>query len=146
MQTDSALLVLALCGFAVACSGVTLFALFFVARRLGGQAIPFLSFLGQKTNFSDETDMDVPIPNRHVNFRAKADAADFDDALAKYGGQAAGTRPRPEIDSELPPSRFDDLKSPRSPQDRRRKPGDYYDQDEIFGGLLDADGDGDVDY
>lgn len=77
------------------------------------------------------------VRRERANLRAKAESADFDAALRRYSDPDA---PPP---AGLPPVSMPDL-SPPPPVPPRRRPrgGDDYSDDEIFGGILDEDGDG----
>jgi hypothetical protein len=70
------------------------------------------------------------------DLRAKAQSVDFDDALMRHSAEA----PPPETPgTPLPPPDLGPLPS----HSRRAQRSRDYSDDEIFGGILDPDGDGD---
>lgn len=125
-------LILGVCGLSVACAGVLVF-LALAFFRLTGRSVPAL-LPGR-----GEPGTAAKLPRRRrINLRAKAQAVDFDSALRAQPGNDALSDPR------LPPSSSFDRPSPRRDL-RSRSRLRRHDDDEVFGGLLDADGDGSPD-
>lgn len=79
-----------------------------------------------------------------ADLRAKAESVDFDAALARHSAQDAPPGPPPLPGP--PPGPPDLGPLPPASAHRRARPapraGDDYSDDEIFGGILDDDGDG----
>jgi hypothetical protein len=144
---DSTLLILGVCGLSVVCIGLVAVIAVFVFRVTGSRLIgalgSFSSALGR-----DEEDRPKPRLRRRPDLRAIADAQDFNAAVAKniVTGQSAPSADAPIPPESAPtPTRFrghrrDDFSPNPGLSERRR---DY--DDEIFGGMLDLDGDGDPD-
>jgi hypothetical protein len=97
----------------------------------------------------DEVEADpqiVPVQRSH-NLRAKAEALDFDAAVARHSKDTQ-TSPvsKPKATSADAFEGFkpaDYTSRTNGTSKRRRRDGN---EDEIFGGMLDEDGDGDVDF
>lgn len=133
-----------LCGLGIVCGGLLLIGLLVVIRLTGRGLLPLLSILLSRRAESRSVDL-PPLPRRRVDLRARAQSVDFDSALAAAQAQDSATSPpTPPLNgtpqaSPLPPS------APSRPwlNGRHRRPRN---EDEIFGGMLDSDGDGDVDF
>lgn len=132
-----------LCGLGIICSGLLLVGLLVVIRLTGRGLLPLLSiFLNRR---ADSKPVDMPLPRRRrVDLRARAQSADFDSALAAASYQEPDAPPpasplgaTPQT-APLPPAAPD-----RPWRNGRRRPRN---EDEIFGGMLDNNGDGDVDF
>ena len=122
-----------LCGLGIVCGGLLLVGLLVLIRLTGRGLLPLLSLLLNRR--AESKTIDMPLTRRRrVDLRARARSADFDSALAAASAQDPAV---------LPP----DLAPPTSPQPptadrswlRGRRAGN---EDEIFGGMLDSDGDG----
>lgn len=135
---------LGICGFIVVIVGLLAVGAFMILRRLSlRDAVSLFTFAAKQED--ELEDSAVPRRSRPVDLRSKAEQVSFDDALARYQGQpSAPSALDDEFTPNLPPSRFDH-QPPRRETPRRRKPEGYSD-DEVFGGMLDVDGDGDPDY
>jgi len=128
------------CGLGIVCSGLLLVVVVLVIRFTGRGLLPILTMLLNR--LAEGKPVDVPIPRRRrVDLRARAQSADFDSALAAASVNDP-TAPPPATPlsampstSPLPPA------APDRPwlNGRRRSRN----EDAIFGGLLDSDGDGD---
>jgi hypothetical protein len=143
-------------GFAVVCAGLLFVALLIVLRVTGRSAMSFLS-LFIRGSMQDKGEDEISyIPRPQPNLRQIADSVDFDAAVAKnvveqeeFGKSAA---PAPGAQAQAGDD-WQDLNTPSleraqrlsGTQSLKRRPKDY-DNDEIFGGLLDDDGDGNVDH
>lgn len=149
-------LLIGIAGFAVVCAGLLFVALLIILRVTGRSAMSFFSLFIRGAVADKGEDEISYIPRPQPNLRQIADSVDFDAAVAKhvveqreFGESAA---PPPGTDPEAHDS-WQDLNTPsleraqRMSKQRgiRRRPEDY-DNDEVFGGLLDNDGDGKVDY
>ena len=152
-MTDNSTLLIAIAGFAVVCAGTLFILLLIILRVTGRSAWTFFSLLlrrGSDTNIEDQTS---PIPPPRPNLREIASQIDFETAVTRnvveqdqFGTNAA---PPPGTSAPLqsPPPMPNLDRAKRLGTDnlpRRRNQG--YDQDEVFGGLLDDDGDGSPDY
>lgn len=131
-----------LCGLGIVCSGLLLVGLFVAIRLTGRGLLPLLSMLLSRRG-DRETDASVVLPRRRIDLRARAQSVDFDTALAAASRDDRITPPPapPDVSaqtSSLPPADADRpwLKGRRRPRN----------EDEIFGGMLDRDGDGDIDF
>lgn len=129
-----------LCGLGIVCGGLLVIGLVVFIRLTGRGLLPLLSiFLNRR---AESQSVDLPLPRRRrVDLRARARAVDFDSALS--AAQAQDTPPAaPPVPSAqtapLPPA------APDRPwlNGRRLRSRN---EDEIFGGMLDVDGDGDPD-
>lgn len=125
-----------LCGLGIVCSGLLLVAVV-VAIRLGGRGLlPLLSMVWSRFSNSGQPEITLP-QRRRVNLRQRAQSVDFDSALAAASQQ-------PQTPPPAAPSRV----TPTSPSfepwadENGRQPRN---EDEIFGGMLDVDGDGEPD-
>jgi hypothetical protein len=139
---DNPLLLLGVCGLALVCGTILVVAVIVMAR-LGGGTMGFLSlFGGRDANRDDEATSYVPRPR--PNLRRIVDTQDFDAAVAKnivqndpnaFSGSGSGSHPAsPRLDAAR-----------RGGRTRRNTSSDEYSSDEVFGGILDDDGDGSVD-
>ncbi len=150
-MTETLTLLIPICALSLVCVGLLAVAAILIMSLLGA-GLP--GVLGQMREFmgGEADDVDTFVPqtrSRRTNFRDQAADLDFDAAIARQ--QANKDRLRPTRTS-TPPSPFDaqsaddatDFSSP-SLRRRKRRRSDYS-EDEIHGGLLDEDGDGDVDF
>ncbi len=143
MQQDSLPLILGVCGLSVVCLTI-LAVVALVAVRFAGRG--FLPILGLVRGMTDDDEgKPVPAATPRTDLRQIARAHDFDSALARQMArdQSPADQPAPTIPSQtLPPSDQRPAFLDRHPRpDERRR--DY--DDELFGGLLDFDGDGEPD-
>ncbi len=130
------------CGLGIVCSGLLLVVVVLVIRFTGRGLLPILTMLLNRR--AERKPVDVPIPRRRVDLRARAQSADFDSALAAASVNDPTTPAPPAAPlSAMPPTTTLPLAAPDRPWlNGRRRPRN---EDEIFGGLLDSDGDGEVD-
>lgn len=136
MVDQSTGLLSGLCGLGVVCSGILLVAAF-VFIRLGGRGLlPLLSLVLNRR--SDKTTPTITLPpRRRVDLRARARSVDFDSALA-----AAQQSQVPPTPTGPAPDWTGSAPSEPWATERGRRPGN---EDELYGGMLDLDGDGDPD-
>jgi hypothetical protein len=148
MQDNSSLLI-AVAGFAVVCAGTLFIALLLVLRVTGRSAWTFLGLLVRRGGSDADEDEPSYVPRPRQNLRELAKSIDFDTAVARnvveqeeFGAPAAppGAQDFKPIDS--PGLERALRKGDRNPPPRRQND---YDNDEIFGGMLDFDGDGSPD-
>lgn len=156
MQDNNVGLLIGIAGFAVVCAGLLFVALLIVLRVTGRSAMSFLSFFIRGSMEEREDNSPSFIPRPKPDLRQVASSVDFDAAVAKnetlqprsdsFDMQATGSAPAKQDDG------WQNLSTPslqraqglaRQPDPRRRK--SEFHEDEVFGGLLDADGDGDPD-
>lgn len=154
MGDNVVLVVAGTCGLGLACLGALIGGAVFLMSGKTGEVLEALASFLPGWNDDREDDVSHMVQKRRstVNLRAKAKSVDFDDALAKYGGAA----PEPPADrsydvSQPPPDpTFDDGDELAARQRKRlrerRRYNRRYSDDEVFGGLLDDDGDGRPDY
>ncbi len=126
------------CALALVCGGLIVVALVLGFRFVGG-SLP--GFLGGAEEDKVQT---VPRGRPRPNLRAQADALDFDAAVARHAGENSPATPESpdfkaqRIDAPADPPLSDSYRRRRKRRDRN--------EDEIFGGMLDDDGDGSVDF
>jgi hypothetical protein len=151
MQDNSALLI-AVAGFGLVCAGTLFVALLLVLKVTGRTAFSFLGIFVRNAAQPDETELSPHyVPRPRPNLKQIAQDVDFDTAVARnvVTEEEFGVRPDAEATfdpKDLPPSRFEHLtKGDSLVNSPRRRKGDY-DNDEVFGGLLDTDGDGTPDH
>lgn len=147
---------IAIAGFAIVCAGLLFVLLLIVLRVTGRSAMSFLGLFIRNIGSDKGEDEISYIPRPQPNLRQIADSIDFDAAVAKNVVEqeefGASTVPPPG-DNPKDHDSWQDLNTPSLERAKRmanqrgirRRPEDY-DNDEIFGGLLDNDGDGKVDY
>ncbi len=141
------------CGLGIVCSGLLLVAVFLTIRLTGRGLIPLVSMVLDRR--ATRKPVDVPIARRRrVDLRARAQSVDFDSALASarpddltvppvatpptaFTPQASPPDAYPAQTDSLPPA------DPNLPWRKGRRRGN---EDEIYGGMLDRDGDGEVDF
>jgi hypothetical protein len=148
MQNTSTPLLFGICSLATICSGLLFVMLLVILRVTGRNFMTFFSMLIRNAGRDEELEGPINLPRRRVNLRAKAEALDFNDALA---AQAADLEPDynvPKAQSKLPPSSFDrpsDIQPPGfEPVSRpRRRRRDEPMDDMLLGGIMD-DEDGDL--
>lgn len=103
----------------------------------------FMRHQGDEVESKPQT---APVQRSH-NLRAKAEALDFDAAVARHSKDAQTSPvPRPKATSTDTFEGFkpaDYTSRTNGTSKKRRRDGN---EDEIFGGMLDEDGDGDVDF
>lgn len=127
-----------LCGLGIVCSGLLLVGFFVLIRLTGRGLLPLLASVLNRR--SDEPEIEIPrLRRRRVDLRAQAESVDFDAAMAA-ASQTPNAPPPPRRPHE---SRIAQA-APSEPWaiENGRRPTN---EDEIFGGLLDIDGDGDPD-
>lgn len=146
MSDSTILLIVGLCGLGVVVLGLIIFVFSIIFRFTGRNFIGFLTLLLR--NAKDEDDKPVVI-SRRPNLRAKADAQDFDAALAKHVVQDEGVVTNTELQaqSNVPPTSptpgFEDVSSQLQSRRRRidevRRQGRSDEDADLFGSLLDDD-------
>jgi hypothetical protein len=149
---DNTIVIVALCAGATIFMVLGAFLFFWVTRSLNRFFI-----VGLVRRLIGEVDSDVKndeaigayvAPRHRRDLRAQAQELDFDSAVARHRGEPVPpTQPVQAPAQALPPVETPQV-SPNAPslRQRRRKKADDDSLDEVFGGLLDADGDGDIDF
>lgn len=136
---DNPLIILAVCGLGIVCIG--LIVLGFIGLRLGGGILDFFSIFSNASRVEDDESVNV---SRRPNLRNIANANDFDAAVAK--NVIKQDQNIPTLRGNRPSSaRLDAARRSTLNPEHRRRQNDDYSEDEIFGGILDEDGDGSVD-
>ncbi len=136
---ENPLIILAVCGLGIVCIG--LIVLGFIGLRLGGGVLDFFSIFSNASKVEDDEVVHV---SRRPNLRKIANANDFDSAVAK--NVIKQDQNIPTLRTRRPSSaRLNAARRSAPNTDRRRRRNDDYSEDEIFGGILDEDGDGSVD-
>jgi hypothetical protein len=155
-MNEGLLLILALCAVALVGLGLLALLVFGVLRRHAPKLLQILG--GAGAVFASEepaSKIDARLNRRRrANFRDRAESLDFDAALARHqqGDAPLPFRPQGQASSANPAGqrtnhRVQPAESPfgDTPPPLRRRRRDR-NQDEIFGGMLDEDGDGDLDF
>lgn len=138
---DNPLVVLGVCGLAVVCVVAVVGVFFFVFRATDG-VFDFFSLLN---NASQEDDDDSVRVRPRANLRGIAKNSDFDSAVAKHLVQNDQNLPNLKSGRTASSTRLDAARRSSLRPERNRGESDNYSNDEIFGGILDEDGDGSVD-
>ncbi|NDJ61785.1 MAG: hypothetical protein GYB67_11710 [Chloroflexi bacterium] len=163
---DNAGLILGICGLALVCVGLPLIGAFLALRLSGSGVLELFALMGQEAREGTaEIERSVPPPPR-TDLRSVAANNDFDTALARQqirrnpGSAVTGRAADDDLSFDAALRRQQNDSSPTGRGDRARNDGpprdhgdlrgnrryrDYSD-DEVFGGLLDDDGDGRPDY
>lgn len=150
---ENSTLLIAIAGFAVVCAGTLFVLLLIILRVTGRSAWTFFSFLLQRGSQPAVEDESNPLPPPRRDLREIAAQVDFETAVTRNVVEqdqlGANAAPLPGTSAPLqsPPPMPNLDRAKRLGTDnlpRRRNQG--YDQDEVFGGLLDDDGDGSPDY
>jgi len=136
---ENPLIILAVCGLGIVCIGLIVIG--FIGLRLGSGVFDFFSIFSNASKIEDDDFVNV---SRRPSLRNIADANDFDSAVAKNLIQRDQNIPnlRPTRPSS---ARLDAARRGALNSRRRRKESDEYSDDEVFGGILDEDGDDSVD-
>ncbi len=151
---DNTLIILGLCGVALVCTVVGALLFHWITRSIGrffiiGLVRRLIGGVDDYTN-DDETVRPYTAQGAHRDLRAEAQSLDFDSAVARYrGAPVPPTNPADASAQSLPPSDTQPTLGPTPPlRSRRRTRRGESDEnlDEVFGGMLDSDGDGDVDF
>jgi hypothetical protein len=150
MMSDISPVLLAVCGVLMVAVGLIIVGGLLMYRLLRfnifGMAMGyFMKHQGDEL----ESDPQIAPVQRSHNLRAKAEALDFDAALARHNKDAQ-TSPVTEAKAQTSlPDAFEGFKPSdytsrtNGASKKRRRDGN---EDEIFGGMLDEDGDGDIDF
>lgn len=157
-MNDLGSVVLAFCGIGVVCGGALGLLLFLVARFTGGSL--FISAIATVGNLfwnNDEVDEGYDLEGRaerrpgvrtRLKDKRQAMDLDFESAVARHQSGDPNEPLPPDTDPPATPSLRNSPEPPplgnRPPRrDRRRQ---EFHEDEIFGGMLDDEGDGYPDY
>jgi hypothetical protein len=145
-MNDTLGLALPICALSLVCVGL-LAVIAVIAVRFLGFVVPgwlshYTDILGGK---AERTSILPPDTTRRQRANFSSQAAvdlDFDAAVARH--QANKNRPRPTGAPPKPAISAGPAGDAQTPslRRRRRRPEQDYDDDEVFGGLLDVDGDG----
>jgi len=150
---DNTLIILGLCGVALVCAVIGALIFHWITRSIGrffviGLVRRLIGGVDDYTN-DDETVRPYTAQHAHRDLRAEAQSLDFDSAVARYRGEPVSpTNPSDASAQSLPPANSQPTLGPTPPlrSRRQRRRNEHEDSlDEVFGGMLDADGDGDID-
>ena len=146
------------CALALVCGGLLLVAAVMVFRLIGGTVPRWLGGLDKALGGDPRLDPVVPERRRHSAELVRPEDLDFDAAVARYAAKPAQPKPdapafkAQDLDANTSPSAPilpDEHSQPIEDNDRplrkRRRERGLTD-DEVFGAMLDEDGDGDVDF
>ncbi|MDX2136601.1 MAG: hypothetical protein SF123_00775 [Chloroflexota bacterium] len=149
---DNTALLIGVAGFAMICAGLLFVALLIVLRITGRTAWSFLGVLLRGGMGEDPDSQPTYVPQQRQSLKTIAESVDFDTAVARNLVEQEefnqpGTGNTQSDDTFSPPAMpaLNRAQSLRPANPRRRNSPDY-DNDEIFGGLLDTDGDGSPDH
>jgi hypothetical protein len=148
---NNSLLIVAICGVCTVAGGLMALTAFLVLKFTWRGALPPAVALMMRTSQNNDEVNEPYIPQpRHVDLRARAEALNFDDAVAKYSHEQT-THTHPEEPAsppgvQLPPSQFDNLLGESAPDAkslrRRRRDAAHdeeIDDEEVFHDFLDMD-------
>jgi len=147
-MNDISPVLLAVCGILIVALGLILVGGLLMYRFLRFNIFSMAMGYFMKNQGGElESDPQIVPMQRSHNLRAKAEALDFDAAVARHSKEAQlSTEAKPTASAAEPFEGFkpaDYTPSTNGTSKRRRRDAN---EDEIFGGMLDDDGDGDVDY
>lgn len=152
---DIGLILVTVCGLSLVCVGTFVVVAFIVVRTTGVRLWDAFSGIGGVFGVLNSGEDDEPeLANRsaarrdrrsRADLRARAQALDFDSAVARHSEEPASPT---ALSADTPPRQPGTRLPTERPlggasQRRRRAEGD---EDEIFGGFLDDDGDGSIDF
>jgi hypothetical protein len=146
-MNDTVGLALPICALSLVCAGL-LAVIALIAVRFLGFVVPgwlshYTDVLAGKAERGSILPPDTSRSQR-ADFRAQSVDLDFDAAVARHQAKnnwrPTGAPPKPSLSAGT----AGDVQTP-SLRRRRRRPREGYSEDEIHGGLLDIDGDGDPD-
>lgn len=149
-MNDISPVLLAVCGILIVAVGLMVVGGFLMYRFLRFNIFKMaMGYFMQHQGDSLESDPQIVPMQRSHNLRAKAEALDFDAAVARHskGGHSPTTQEvKPQASAAdtfegFKPADYTASKNGTSKRRRRDR-----NEDEIFGGMLDEDGDGDVDF
>ncbi len=154
---DNTLIILGICGVALVFMAIGAFMFFWITRSLNrffivGLVRRLIGGVDDYTSNDDEAIGTATVPrHQRRDLRAKAQSLDFDSAVARHRGEPVPPTQPVDASAQSVPSQNTtptaDANSPslRSQRRRRRDANDDA-LDEVFGGMLDTDGDGDIDF
>ena len=153
---ETTLLILGLCGAALVLMAIGAFLFFWVTRSLNrffivGLVRRLIGGVDEYTDKDDETVGGFVAQRARRDLRSQAQSLDFDSAVARHRGEPvpptdpADASAQPFPAQTTTPTTNDNTPSLRSRRNRRKQPNDD-NLDEVFGGMLDTDGDGDIDF
>ena len=150
---DNTLIIIALCGAAMVFMATGAFFFWWITRSLNRFFI--VGLVRRLSGGVDEyTDDDEAVgayvaQKQRRDLRTHAQSLDFDAAVARYRGEPVPPTQPVDASAQSAPTQqtTPDVNTPslRSRRRPRRQPQDDS-LDEVFGGMLDADGDGDIDF
>jgi hypothetical protein len=146
-MNDLSGLIVPLCSLSIVCGGLLVIGVFLAIRFLGLQ-LP--GILGSFNDLAADEKSDSlafraqASRRRRPDLRQKAQSLDFDAAVNRQRDYDSPIPPRP-ADTDSTFGAQGSNRSRRSDSLRRRRKSEH-DEDEIFGGMLDEDGDGSVDF
>jgi hypothetical protein len=152
---DNTLIILGICGVALVFMAIGAFLFFWITRSLNRFFIVGLvrRLIGGVDDITDDDESGAAYvaQRQRRDLRAQAQSLDFDSAVARHRGEPVPPTQPVDASAQSTPSQnttpTPDANTPslRSQRRRRRNANDES-LDEVFGGMLDTDGDGDVDF
>jgi hypothetical protein len=149
---DNSALLIGVAGFALVCAGLLFVLLLIVLRVTGRSAFSFLSLFLQRGMREDAENTPAYVPQQRPSLKTIVDSVDFDTAVARnlveqedFNQPGTGNLNNQNTFTTPATPALNRAQSLR-PADPRRRNSPDYDNDEIFGGLLDTDGDGTQDH
>jgi hypothetical protein len=152
---DNTLIILGVCGAALVLMAIGAFFFWWITRSIRGFFIVGLvrRLIGGVDDYTDKDDVGTVVPQRaHRDLRAQAQSLDFDSAVARHRGEPVPPTQPVDASAQSTPAQntspTTDANAPslRSRSNRRRKRENDDALDEVFGGMMDVDGDGDIDF
>ncbi len=149
-MNDVSPVLLAVCGVLIVALGLLIVGGFLMYRFLRFNIFSMaMGYFMKHQGDSLESDPQILPSQRSHNLRAKAESLDFDAAIARHSKdpQAAPTTEAkaqtnvPDVFEGFKPSDY--ASRSNGTGKKRRRDGN---EDEIFGGMLDEDGDGSIDF
>jgi hypothetical protein len=155
-MTDNTLIILGVCGVALVLMAIGAFFFWWVTKSLNrffivGLVRRLIGGVDEYTDKNDETVGGYVQQRAHRDLRSQAQSLDFDSAVARHRGEPvpptnpADASAQPFPAQNTTPTTDANAPSLRSRGKRRRQQNDDS-LDEVFGGMLDTDGDGDIDF
>jgi hypothetical protein len=150
---DNTLIILGVCGAALVFMAIGAFFFWWVTKSIRGFFIVGLvrRLIGGVDDYTDNDEAASPVIAQRArrDLRTQAQSLDFDSAVARHRGEPVPpTNPADASAQAFPPQSTSPTTEPNTPalrsRPRRRQRDDNL--DEVFGGVMDVDGDGDIDF
>jgi hypothetical protein len=151
-MNDVSPVLLAVCGFLIVALGLIIVGGLLMYRFLRFNVFSMaMGYFMRHQGDELESDPQITPIQRSHNLRAKAEALDFDAALARHSKEAQvspapETQPKAGVANPFEGFKPSDSTSNANGAKRRKRRDSNEKEDEIFGGMLDEDGDGDIDF